>query len=66
VTLHFPVIQIKLTPRTAMETGPVCLALAGKWPTHFPVPAAKQPVKPVSNRAPRRIVLLEIDIILAD
>jgi hypothetical protein len=61
--LHLPAPQIELPPRATIETGPVALTLAGKWPTHFPVPAAKQPGYPVSNSAPRRIALYNVRII---
>ncbi len=66
IALHFPALHIELPPCATIEAAPVRLTLAGEWPAHLLVPATKQPVYPVSNRAPRRIVRYEIRFILND
>src|SRR6266545_207676 len=53
LALHFPTSQVELPSRATMETATIGLALTGKRPAHFPVPATKQPGYPVCNCAPR-------------
>ena len=66
LALHFPTSQTELAAGTTIETATIGLTLTGKGPTHFLVPAAKQPCYPVCNAAPRRIALYVVRFVFDD
>ena len=53
--LHFPASNIELAAGSAIEAGPVCLALVRKRPAHLSMPTAEQPGNQAAESTPRWI-----------